>query len=155
MAEAIGEQCVDFARHGLEAGFTQVAGLAALPCGVDLSPDLIVQAGDFQFDGLEVASPDLNPDLGIAYVGHTRSIVLEPGIEDQGLDNSLICIRGNHLQGGTSLCRLRPASEGHEPDEGCLPRHIAAVLAVLLARFTTTQDRCWFCVWEEYVQRNI
>lgn len=35
----------------------------------------------------------------------------------------------------------------HEPDEGCLPRDHANVLAVLLASFTTTPERCWFCVW--------
>lgn len=42
------------------------------------------------------------------------------------------------------------SSWNHEPDEGSLPRDIAVMLGMLLAPFTTTPDRCWFCVWDGF-----
>lgn len=37
-----------------------------------------------------------------------------------------------------------------EPQLGVIPTSIAARLAVLLSRHTTTPDRCWLAVWEGY-----
>jgi hypothetical protein len=40
--------------------------------------------------------------------------------------------------------------DGPIPDNGRLPLDETAALADVLARFTATPERCWFCIWSGY-----
>jgi hypothetical protein len=43
-----------------------------------------------------------------------------------------------------------PPEPWHEPDRGSLQPAECEAVAAVLARYTATPDRCWFCVWEGY-----
>jgi hypothetical protein len=43
-----------------------------------------------------------------------------------------------------------PVPWDSEPRLGVLPRHQTNALIGLLAKHTSTPDRCWFCLWEGY-----
>lgn len=46
-----------------------------------------------------------------------------------------------------AYCAAQPGLFDEAPEVGSLPAGTAALLAEVLARHTTTADRCWFAVW--------
>lgn len=46
--------------------------------------------------------------------------------------------------------QTRPLSWSGEPRLGVLSRYQASALAGLLVDYTSTPDRCWFCLWEGF-----
>jgi hypothetical protein len=74
--------------------------------------------------------------------------------------SEIAAANGTRAHEGMQLAALtgtHPSVEAREagafdapPNNGSLPRHMAAAVAPVLARHTTTPERVWFAVWEGF-----
>lgn len=74
--------------------------------------------------------------------------------------SEIAAANGTHAYAGMQLAGLtgshasaesgQPGVFDYPPDVGSLPQEQAAVLAPVLARHTTTPDRCWFAIWNGF-----